>query len=139
MLISPWDAYSAMIPKAEGDSSLLGQGPLRVLPVVYCFWTSVPLSHIQDWFCSWVPDSTFGACTGGSSVDASYSTTNDTQKRSLLMLAKETCKSSLVMLPKPLTRWIVAHLIVLKEGSSFRPGFVGYTLHSMVKFVLCSR
>ena len=32
----------------------------------------------------------------------------------------------------------LAHFIVQKEGLSFRPGFVGYTLHSVVKFVLCS-
>ena len=74
------DAYFAMIPKAEGDSSPLGQGRLRVLPVVYRIWASVRLSHIQDWFCSWAPDSACGACKGGSSVDASYSTTNDIEE-----------------------------------------------------------
>ena len=30
-----WDAYIAMIPKADGDSTPLGQRPLSVLPVVY--------------------------------------------------------------------------------------------------------
>ena len=39
------DAYIAMIPKADGDSSPLGQSPLGVLPVVYRLWASLRLSH----------------------------------------------------------------------------------------------
>ena len=51
------DAYIAMIPKAEGDSTPLGQHPLCVLPVVYRLWASVRLAHLKEWFFSWVPDS----------------------------------------------------------------------------------
>ena len=50
------DAYITMIPKADGDSALLGQRPLCVLPVVYRLWASVGLSHFQDWFYSNVTD-----------------------------------------------------------------------------------
>ena len=64
------DAYIAMIPKAEGDSTPLGQRPLCVLPVVYRLWASVRLAHLKDWFCSWVPDSVLSAGKGVSSVDA---------------------------------------------------------------------
>ena len=32
------DAYIAMIPKADGDATPLGQRPLSVLPVVYRLW-----------------------------------------------------------------------------------------------------
>ena len=32
------DAYIAMIPKADGDSTPLDQRPLSVLPVVYRLW-----------------------------------------------------------------------------------------------------
>ena len=39
------DAYIAMIPKADGDSTLLGQRPLSVLPVVYRLWGSLRLGH----------------------------------------------------------------------------------------------
>ena len=46
-----------MIPKAEGDSTPLGQRPLCVLPVVYRLWAWVRLAHSQDWFYSWVPTS----------------------------------------------------------------------------------
>ena len=46
------DAYIAMIPKAEGDSTPLGQRPLSVLPVVYRLWASVRLAHLRDWFYS---------------------------------------------------------------------------------------
>ena len=35
------DAYIAMIPKADGDSTPLGQQPLSVLPVVYRLWASL--------------------------------------------------------------------------------------------------
>ena len=59
-----------MIPKAEGDSTPLGQRPLYVLPVVYRLWASVRLTHLQDWFHSLVPDSVFSAGRGVSSVDA---------------------------------------------------------------------
>ena len=39
-----------MIPKADGDSTLLGQRPLCVLPVVDWLWASVRLGHSQHWF-----------------------------------------------------------------------------------------
>ena len=68
------DAYIAMIPKAEGDSTPLGQRPSCVLPVVYRLWASVRLAHLKDWFSSWVPDSVFTAGKGVSSVDAWYAT-----------------------------------------------------------------
>ena len=74
------DAYIAMIPKAEGDSTPLGQRPLCVLPVVYRLWASVRLAHLRDWFSSWVPDSVFSAGKGVSSVDAWYSTAVDIEE-----------------------------------------------------------
>ena len=46
------DASIAMIPKAEGDSTPLGQRPLCVLPVVYRLWASVrwvPRLCFQCW------------------------------------------------------------------------------------------
>ena len=39
------DAYIAMIPKADGDSTPLVNGPLSVLPVVYRLWASLRLGH----------------------------------------------------------------------------------------------
>ena len=74
------DAYIAMIPKAEGDITLLGQRPLCVLPVVYRLWASVRLAHLKEWFCSWVPDSVFSAGKGVSSVDAWYATSIDIEE-----------------------------------------------------------
>ena len=74
------DAYIAMIPKAEGDSTPLGQRPLCVLPVVYLLWASVRLAHLRDWFSSWVPDSVFSAGKGVSSVDAWYATAIDIEE-----------------------------------------------------------
>ena len=44
------DAYIAMIPKADGDSTPLGQRSLCVLPVAYRLWASVRLGHLKEWF-----------------------------------------------------------------------------------------
>ena len=74
------DAFFAMIPKAEGDSTPLGQRPLCVLPVVYRLWASVRLAHLKDWFYSWVPDSVFSAGKGVSSVDAWFATAIDIEE-----------------------------------------------------------
>ena len=74
------DAFFAMFPKAEGDSTPLGQRPLCVLPVVCRLWASVRLAHLKDWFCSWVPDSVFSAGKGVSSVDAWYATSLDIEE-----------------------------------------------------------
>ena len=41
------DAYIAMIPKADGDSTPPGQRPLSVLPVVYRLWASLRLGHLR--------------------------------------------------------------------------------------------
>ena len=69
-----------MIPKAEGDSTPIGQRPLSVLLVVYRLWASVRLAHLQEWFSSWVPDSVFSAGKGDSSVDAWYATSIDIEE-----------------------------------------------------------
>ena len=74
------DAHIAMIPKAEGDSTPIGQRPLCVLPVVHRLWASVRLVHLQEWFHSWVPDSVFSAGKGVSSVDAWYATSIDIEE-----------------------------------------------------------
>ena len=68
------DAYIAMIPKSDGDSTPLGQRPLCVLTTACRLWTSVRLQHLQKWFESWVPKSVFSAGGGRSSVEAWYST-----------------------------------------------------------------
>ena len=67
------DAYFAMIPKAEGNSTPLGQAFSRS-----SIWSSVRLSNIHGWFHSWALDSVFSAGNGVSSVDARYSTSGDT-------------------------------------------------------------
>ena len=69
-----------MIPKAEGDSTSLGQRPLCVLPVVHRLWASVRLAHLEEWFHSWAPDSVFSAGKGVSSVDAWYATSIDIEE-----------------------------------------------------------
>ena len=68
------DAYSALIPKTDGDATLLGQRPLGVLPVVYRIWASARMVQLVDWFRSWVPQSVFSAGGGRGSVEAWYST-----------------------------------------------------------------
>ena len=74
------DAYIAMIPKSDGDSTPPWQRPLCVLPVIYRLWASVRLSHLEGWFKSWVPHSVFSAGEGRSSVEAWYSTALDIEE-----------------------------------------------------------
>ena len=68
------DAYIAMIPKADGDSTPLGQRPLSVLPVVYRLWASLRLGHLREWVEGWSPKSVFSLGNGLSSVEAWFST-----------------------------------------------------------------
>ena len=64
------DAYIAMIPKADGDSTPLGQRPLSVLPVVYRLWASLRLGHLREWVEGWLPKSVYSLGNGLSSVEA---------------------------------------------------------------------
>ena len=74
------DAYIAMIPKTDGDATLLGQRPLSVLPVVYRIWASARMVQFEDWFRSWVFDSVFSAGGGRGSVEAWYTSALDIQE-----------------------------------------------------------
>ena len=71
------DAYIAMIPKADGDSTPLGQRPLSVLPVVYRLWASLRLGHLREWVEGWLPKSFYSLGNGLSSVEAWFSTALD--------------------------------------------------------------
>ena len=83
------DAYIAMIPKADGDSTPLGQRPLCVLPIAYRLWASVRLSHLEKWFRSWVPECVFSAGGGRSSVEAWYTTALDIEEALAGVLGSE--------------------------------------------------
>ena len=74
------DAYFAMIPEADGDSTPLGQRPLSVLPVVYRLWASLRLGHLKDWVLGWVPRSVYSLGNGLSSVEAWFSTALDIEE-----------------------------------------------------------
>ena len=54
-----WMPVLPMIPKADGDSTPLGQRPLGVLPVVYRLWASLRLGHLREWVEGWLPQSVF--------------------------------------------------------------------------------
>ena len=68
------DAYNAMIPEADGDSTSLGLRPLSVLPVVYRLWAFLRLGHLKDSVLGWVPRSVCSLGNGLSSVEAWFST-----------------------------------------------------------------
>ena len=74
------DAYIAMIPEADGDSTPLGQRPLSVFPVVFRLWASLRLGHLKDWVQGWVLQSVFTLVNGVSSVDAWFSTALDIEE-----------------------------------------------------------
>ena len=74
------DAYIAMIPKADGDSTPLGKRPLSVLPVVYRLWASLRLGHLREWVEGWLPKSVYSLGNGLSSVEAWFSTALDIEE-----------------------------------------------------------
>ena len=74
------DAYIAIIPKTDGDSTPLGQRPLSVHRIVYRVWASARMVQLEDWFRSWVPDSIFSAGDGRSSVEAWYTYAHDIEE-----------------------------------------------------------
>ena len=74
------DAYIAMIPKADGYSTPLGQLPLSVLPVVYRLWASLQLGHLREWVEGWLPRCVYSLGNGLSSVEAWFSTALDIEE-----------------------------------------------------------
>ena len=71
------DDFFAMIPKANGDATPLGQ---RVLHVVYRIWACARMIQLEGWFKSWVPDSVYSAGGGRCSVEAWYTTALDNEE-----------------------------------------------------------
>ena len=69
-----------MIPKADGDSTPLGQRPLSVLPVVYRLWASLRLGHLREWVEGWLPKAVYSIGNGLSSVEAWFSTALDIEE-----------------------------------------------------------
>ena len=74
------DAYIAMIPKVDGDSTPFGQRPLSVLPVVYILWASLRLGHLREWVEVWLLASVKSLGDGLSSVEAWFSTALDIEE-----------------------------------------------------------
>ena len=74
------DAFFAIIPEADGDSTTLGQRPLSVLPVVYRLWASLGLGHLREWVVGWLPHSVFSLGNVLSSVEAWFSTALDIEE-----------------------------------------------------------
>ena len=74
------DAYVAMIPKADGDSTPLVQRPLSVLPVVYRLLASLRLGHLREWVEGWLPKSGYSLGNGLSSFEAWFSTALDIEE-----------------------------------------------------------
>ena len=82
------DAHVAMIPKADGDSTPLGQRPLCVILVVYRLWASLRLSLSKNSVKGWVPESVFSVGSRVSSGNAWLSL-----RRSLYVLVADVVKS----------------------------------------------
>ena len=122
------DAYIAMIPKVDGDSTSLGQRPLCVLPIVHRFWgASVRLQQLQDWYQSWVLKSVFCAGGGRSSVDAWYSTALDLEESLFGALDSDVRIFFELMLSNHFILLIGAFLTTSSAVSGFP---VGFGMHS---------
>ena len=93
------DAYIAMIPKADGDATHLGQRPLSLLPVAYRIWASA------RWY-SWRAGSAVFSTGGGrSSVEAWKSTALDIEEVLSGVVDSDVLIFLLLMSSSRLTRW----------------------------------
>ena len=63
-----------MIPKADGDSTPLGERLLSVLPVVYRLRASFRLGHLREWVEGWFRQLVLSLGNGLSSAEAWFST-----------------------------------------------------------------
>ena len=129
------DAYIAMIPKADGDSTPLGQRPLCVLPITERLWASARLGHLEEWFRSWVPGSVFSAGGGHSSVEAWYSTALDIEGSLSGVLDSDVHILSL-MLSSPLILLTVVFWIISSVGWGCRGGLDMLILNIMLRLAL---
>ena len=127
------DAFFAMIPKADGDSTPLGQRPLSVLLVVYRLWASLRLGHLLEWVEGWLPKSVFSLGNGLSSVEAWFSTALDIEEvlsgvggDQLHVMVADVIKSFDLTDPFWIALWVV---LVCLVGSG------GRTLLATVRFV----
>ena len=102
------DAYIAMIPKTDGDSTSLGQRPLSVLPIVYRVWASARMSQLEEWFKSWVPDAVYSA--GGGRVRLRHGILLLLTLRKFLLVLLTLMFISLLLMS-------LSHLILLIEES----------------------
>ena len=74
------DAFFALVPKVDGDSTPLGQRPVSVLPFEYRLWAFLRLGHLRQWVEGWLPRSVFSLGNGLSSVEAWFSTALDIEE-----------------------------------------------------------
>ena len=113
-----------MIPKAERDSTPLGQRSLCVLPVVYRTRASARLAHVQDWFYALVPAFSTRCRTRGSPLLMPGFPPPSIFRRFPATLDMETSMSSPRMLSNLLIRWIAAFLAARWAAFGYLPGLV---------------
>ena len=128
------DANIAMIPKADGDSTPLGQRNLSVLPVVYRLWASLRLGYLREWVEGWLSESVFSFGNGLSSVEAWF-TLRWMLRRFLPGLVGISCMSWSLVLSNLLTRWTGPFWIALLDVWVCLAGFKGLILHFVARFV----
>ena len=129
------DAYIAMIPKADGDSTPLGQRPLSVLPVVYRLWAALRLGHLREWVEGWLPKSVFSLGNDSSSVEAWFSLLRWILKRFIRGLVVISCMSWSLISLSPLILLTDPFWIVLWVAWVYLTGFVKFIFLFMVRFV----
>ena len=127
------DAYIAMVPKADGDSTPLGQRSLSVLPVVYRLWASLRLGHSREWVEGWLPKSVyslgmvFPRLRPGSLLPWIL-------RRFFLALVVISCMLWLLMLLNPLVLLTDLFWTVLWVDLGYLTGFVRFIFLSIVMF-----
>ena len=51
-----FDSFIVTIPRESGDATPAGQRPSSISLTAYRLRATVSLTHIQNWFASWLPD-----------------------------------------------------------------------------------
>ena len=125
------DAHIAMIPKSDGDATLLGQRPLSVLPVVYRVWAFARMVQLESWFKSWFPDSVFSVGGGRGSVDAWYATALDIEE--VLTGAADSHVHLLLLMS---SSRLIRVLSSLGLPGWFRHAYLEYHAHVRMRFKL---
>ena len=136
-----FDACIALIPKADGDATPLGQRLVSALTVVYRVWASARMVQLDDGFQSWVLVSVFSAGGGRSSVETWYTAALDIEEvlsgaadSDIHLFVADVIKS-FDTVDRGILDWVLSSLGL---PAWFRHAYFEYHAHVRLRFKLAS-